>query len=134
MAGFKGFTLLEIMISVVIIGILASIAFPRYIKVVERGRTAEARNALGLIRSAEASYGFEYNGYTADINVLQLGLPTSCSPSYYYSYGITGGGGTFTASAVRCTSGGKEPNSPGGVAYILNITQSGVIDGTPGYL
>jgi type IV pilus assembly protein PilE len=129
-----GFTLMEVMIVVVIIGILASIAWPRYIIVAEKSRTAEAKNILGQIRATELGYYLEYDSYTTNIALLSLGVPTSCNTSFYYNYGIAGGGASFTATATRCTSGGKAPDSPSGVAYVLNITQNGVLGGTPPYV
>jgi len=40
----KGFTLLELIVVIIILGILASLGFSQYIKMVEKGRSAEARN------------------------------------------------------------------------------------------
>ncbi|MFH0940647.1 MAG: type IV pilin-like G/H family protein [Candidatus Omnitrophota bacterium] len=125
---------MELMIVVVVIGVLVSIAWPRYILVAEKSRTAEAKNVLGQIRATELGYYLEYDSYTTNIAMLSLGIPTSCNTSFYYNYSISGGGASFIASATRCTSGGKAPNSPGGVAYVLNITQNGVLGGTPPYV
>jgi len=129
-----GFTLIELMIVVVVIGILVSIAWPRYILVAEKSRTAEARNILGRIREAEMGYYLEYDSYTTSIALLSLDVPASCNSSFYYNYSISGGGASFKANATRCTSNGKPPDSPSGVAYVLNITQNGVLGGTPPYV
>ncbi len=129
-----GFTLTELMVVVVVIGVLASIAWPRYILVAEKSRTAEAKNVLGQIRATELGYYLEYDSYTADIALLSLGVPTACNTSFYYNYSISGGGTSFAATATRCVAGGKPPNSPDGVAYVLNITQNGVLGGTPPYV
>ena len=130
----SGFTLIEIMVTVVVIGILATIALPRYILTVEKGRGAEARNVLGAIRTAQTAYNFDNGFYASDFPSLSINVPTVCNASFYFSYGVTvgGGGGTFTATATRCTGGGRQPNAI--ASYVLNMTQDGTLDGTQGYL
>ena len=52
----KGFTILELLIVVIIVGILASLAIPYYIKTAESSKAAEAYTNLGAIRQAELVY------------------------------------------------------------------------------
>lgn len=52
----SGFTLIEILVVVMILGILAAIAMPQYFKVVERGRAAEAFSMYDSLRSAQSRY------------------------------------------------------------------------------
>lgn len=52
----KGFTLIELMIVVAIIGVLAAVAIPAYSDYVKKSRESEAINALGDIRTAQISY------------------------------------------------------------------------------
>jgi len=125
-----GFTLIELVIAVVIIGILASIALPRFVRVVEKGRSGEARNSLGVIRDAQMAYFLEWDVFTTCLTGLGTPVPAACNGSYYFSYTIvTAGAATrFTATAARCTAGGRSPNSP--LVYSMTLTNDGILNCT----
>src|SRR5690606_3530943 len=74
----KGFTLIEIMIVVIILGIIASIAYPSYVEHVRRGHETEAKGQIMEFASALEAHrakNFTYNG--ASISVLAPALDTN---------------------------------------------------------
>lgn len=84
----RGFTLLELMIVVIIIGILATLALPRFIKAADRARWAAAAQTLGIIRGAQMRYYAQYTAWATSMasTVLDIDLPDSsdwnvCNPA-----------------------------------------------------
>ena len=62
----KGFTLVELMIVVAIIGILAAIAIPNFLQFRLKAKTSEAKSNLGAIRSTEVAYFAEWNTWVGN--------------------------------------------------------------------
>mgnify|MGYP005738910305 CR=1 FL=1 len=71
---FNGFSLMEVMIVVVIIGILAALAYPNLEKYLKRARQTEAKTNLSAIYTAQKIYFTLHQCYTKDINELDLSL------------------------------------------------------------
>ena len=72
----KGFTLIEILVAVLIMGLLASIAFPQYQVSVYKSRATEAINILNKIVAAQEEWYGRKNAYTANISDLPIDLTT----------------------------------------------------------
>ncbi len=64
----RGFTLVELMIVIVIIGILAAIAIPRFIGAQDRARISAAKAQLNSVRQALALYEMDHSAYPASTN------------------------------------------------------------------
>ena len=71
----KGFTLLELIIVVIIIGILATLALPRFMKAGSRARWAAAAQTLGIIRGAQMRYYAERENWSTLMSDLDITLP-----------------------------------------------------------
>ena len=73
----KGFTLVELLIVIIIIGILATMAVPQYQKMVNRAKWAEVQQLAGSVKTAQSLYYAEYGawrtGAAIDITDAQLG-------------------------------------------------------------
>lgn len=69
-----GFTLIELMIVVAIIGILAAIAIPNFLRFQLKAKSSEGKTNLAAIRTAEESYFAEYGSYvSADPSPVAVG-------------------------------------------------------------
>ena len=70
----RGFTLTELLVVVIILGVLASIAIPQYFKVAEKGKLSEAVAVLGALRLSELSYHATTGNFDATFNNLEISL------------------------------------------------------------
>ena len=98
----RGITLIELMIVVVIIGIMAMIAYPNYSQFVARAKRTEAKAALLKIATNQERFYLQNNSYTTDM--MQLGFPVGAafiSDSDSYSISVTAAdANNFTAVAT----------------------------------
>ena len=85
----KGFTLIELMIVVAIIGILAAIAIPNFLRFQAKSKQSEAKGNLGGIFTAEVAYQGERNFFG---NFAQIAWAPTGTPRY-----------TYCSGALRCS-------------------------------
>jgi prepilin-type N-terminal cleavage/methylation domain-containing protein len=78
MKNTKGFTLIELLVVVLIIGILAAIAFPQYQFSVYKSKVASAMDLINKIKDAEELYYLQRGEYTGVLDNLLIGLPSNC--------------------------------------------------------
>jgi len=97
----SGFTMLELLMVVIIIGILATLALPQYMGFIEKARSTEAISTMGTIRTAQNLYKLETGTYSPDASNLAITVPTSGAATYW-TYSITGASDTgFGVTATR---------------------------------
>jgi type IV pilus assembly protein PilA len=73
----EGFTLIELMIVVAIIGILAAVAIPNFINYQCKAKQSEAKQAVKTIATGLEAYMAEFDTYTTDITKLDVDVPTN---------------------------------------------------------
>jgi len=77
----KGFTLIELMIVVAIIGILAAVAIPNFLRYQAKSKQSEARVILSGIYTSETAYFAEQNSYGAyDLAMAGVGAARTATP------------------------------------------------------
>ena len=131
----NGFTLIELMIVVAIIGILASIAYPAYQDYVLRAKRGDAKTALLSLQLSQEKYrancdqyatGFHASTYSCTLGTHNMVRSPVTSPDGYYTLGIT----SAATSAYVITATPLSPHSDSVCGTYTISLAAGVISKT----
>lgn len=115
----RGFTLIELMVVVAIIGLLAAIAYPAYGSYLIRGNRGAAQSHMLELAQAQAQYLADNRAYASSVDDLSMTTPTAVSDKYDITIEADDGPPTFLikATPIEGTNQFGDPE--------LTINQSG---------
>jgi prepilin-type N-terminal cleavage/methylation domain-containing protein len=125
----RGFSLMEIMIAVGLVGVIATIAVPNYRSYLVSTRRAEAKSSLAFLTSAENVYHSEFNSYTSCLTHAGY-IPDSLN--HYYAVGFSAASSTLSKCGGNAdTTPNATVNSIGGMNCALYQPGSKLRDALP---
>lgn len=133
----KGFTLIELMIVVAIIGILAAIAIPNFLTYQLKSRQSEARTNLGGIRTSEVSHQAQWGCYMS-VSAAGAGAPVAGTKSTPVAWPVLVPAAAPTWCVGAAGAGVTQGNfadlgyaSTGNVFFEYNVDHVAVAAGVP---
>ena len=106
----RGFTLLELLMVIIVVGILASLAIPQYQSFVEKSRTTEAVNMIAAIKSAQMLFKLEDGtNFASSTGALTDYITISDTDNWWFTTDANSvtatrnGGGSYTGDTIIWT-------------------------------
>ncbi len=125
----RGFTLVELMVVVLIVGVLAAIAIPMMKGRTDASKWSEAKTAMGTIATALRTYGVEKGSFLGAPTPAEIGILEGDLDGTYFSHGayaITSASASNgqTSFVITCTAADSTragaPSSPAGMTLTCN--------------
>lgn len=116
-----GFTLIEVMVTVAIVAIIASIAYPSYLDQVRKSRRAEAQSTLMNIAGRQQQMILDTRSYASTLAALNVTVPSSVLKNYDISLDV--GTATIPTFSVLATPLGSQSADSCGP---LSVNQAGL--------
>jgi type IV pilus assembly protein PilE len=122
----QGFTLIELMVVVAIIGIISAIAFPSYNSYMKKSRRADAKVGLSKLADKQERYYLQQNTYATSTATLGLANPV-VSDEGYYNITVSAGAGTagFTLSAAAVGVQTADTTTGAGDCTTMTLSSTG---------
>jgi type IV pilus assembly protein PilA len=123
----EGFTLVELLVVIILIGILGAIALPNFLNQDVKAKQSESKQNIALVNKSQNSYRAENKNFASSFNVLAIGSISgeSTGSTVHYSYTIAGGVETATVFSAPIDAALKAHS--GGVTRFSNTQSQGVI-------
>jgi type IV pilus assembly protein PilE len=115
----RGFTLIELMVAVAIVGILAAIAYPSYTQYVRRGKIVEALSELATLRVRLEQYYQDNRHYGSSATSCGAAMPSQPSFTFSCTWGADASSQSFVATATGLASAGMD-----GYVYTVDHTNA----------
>jgi type IV pilus assembly protein PilE len=115
----RGFSLIELMIVIVIVGVLSAIAWPSYQQYVQRSNRAAAQSFMMTIAQRQEQYILTNRSYASTIAALNLTQPPETNGRYSFDFEST----TASTYVVRATPQGTQ--SVPGKFDVLTLSSTG---------
>lgn len=115
----RGFTLIEVMITVAIVGVLAAIAYPSYTQYVRRGKIVEALGELSTLRVRLEQYYQDNRNYGSTASACGVAMPVQPSFTFTCTWGASATSQSFLAAATGKASAGMS-----GFGYTVDETNA----------
>jgi general secretion pathway protein G len=101
----KGFTLVELLIVIVILGILATVTVFAVTGITNKGKTSACQSDLKVLQTAEEAYNAQNGVYTDQATLKSSGLLHAVSPNFSVSTQGSGATATYTLTGLNVPGG-----------------------------
>jgi type IV pilus assembly protein PilA len=98
--GERGFTLIELMVVVAMLGVLATVAIPGFLNQAARSKQARALKYVGMVNRAQQAFFVEHSRFATSTD--ELGFANDNAPPEY-TYTMTAGGGGLEITSTQAT-------------------------------